>query len=135
MVISCRKIRDIKPGSFKKEAEEENGKPLLCRRKYKYRKQHGDWLNHGNAWKWECEKILGQKLLQRTWKICTIKSITSQLKEKCSKTVKSAEFSDDTDHCQSSNRNQTLCDMLIFQLYVFCHFSHLSPLYDCPEVK
>lgn len=57
-----------------------------------------------------------------------MKSVTSQLKETCSKTVRSAEFSDITDHCQSSNRKQTLYAMFIFQLYVFCHFSHLPPL-------
>lgn len=38
MVIACREIRNTKPGSYKKEDEEGNGKLLACRRKYKYRK-------------------------------------------------------------------------------------------------
>jgi len=48
MVMTCRKIRDLKSGRFKKEAEEENGKFLPFRRKHKHRREHGELPNHGN---------------------------------------------------------------------------------------
>lgn len=51
MVIACREIRNTKPGIYKKEDKEENGKLLVCRRKYKCRKQHGEVPNEWSGWK------------------------------------------------------------------------------------
>lgn len=87
------------------------------------------------------EKIRAEAFAERTlWKDLktpdAMKSITSQLIENCSKTAKSTEFSNDFDHCHSSNnRKQILFVMLIFHCMYFFTSPISSPLSEHIRVK